>query len=210
MTSIQLVRSTSSHESCVYVPPFPGPLRHWLAALGTLCRCLSHHIRLSRLHLPAPLRSPGVTRLHRYYERSDSCVEARQPRPRRSLRRAVPWDPFSFLHHAGLLASRVLSLQSLPSPITPLPPMTALSPNPSASWVSRYTGRGFATRMQARQSVKPNRVCFRYGRLRSPSVALHPASRRRSYGRLQAGVGLPEEDLHLSEQNALASAHPRA
>src|ERR1700740_2892184 len=40
-------------------------------------------------------------------------------------------------NHAGLLASRVLSLQSLPSPTTPLPPMTALSPNPSASRDSR-------------------------------------------------------------------------
>jgi hypothetical protein len=29
------------------------------------------------------------------------------PWPRRSLRRAVPQDPFSFLHHAGLLACRV-------------------------------------------------------------------------------------------------------
>jgi len=64
--------------------------------------------------------------------------------------------------------------------------------------------------MQARQSARPNRVCFRYGRLCSPSVALHPASRRRSYGQLQAGVGLPEEDLHLPEQITLARAHPPA
>src|SRR5215469_9851274 len=56
------------------------------------------------------------------------------------------------------------------------------------------------------QSARPNRVCFRYGRLCSPSVAPHPASRRRSYGWLQAGVGLPEEDLHLPGQNALTSA----
>jgi hypothetical protein len=34
----------------------------------------------------------------------------------------------------------------------------------------------------------------------------HPASRRRSYGRLQADVGLPEEDLHLPGWIALASA----
>src|SRR5215470_7316775 len=60
--------------------------------------------------------------------------------------------------------------------------------------------------MQARRSAWPNRVCFRYGRLCSPSVAPHPASRRRSYGWLQAGVGLPEEDLHLPGQNALTSA----
>ena len=42
----------------------------------------------------------------------------------------------------------------------------------------------------------------------SPSVALHPASLRRSYGRLQAGEGLPEEDLHLSGKMRL-QAHER-
>ena len=34
--------------------------------------------------------------------------------------------------------------------------------------------------------------------IRSPSVALHPASRRRSYSQLQAGERLPEADLHRS------------
>ena len=38
---------------------------------------------------------------------------------------------------------------------------------------------------------------------RSPPVALHLASRRRSYDQLQAGVGVPEEDLHLSGQTRL-------
>ena len=31
-------------------------------------------IQTSRLHLPAPLGSTGITRLHRYYECSDSCA----------------------------------------------------------------------------------------------------------------------------------------
>ena len=35
---------------------------------------------------------------------------------------------------------------------------------------------------------------------RSPPVAPHPASRRRSYSWLQAGERIPEEDLHLSDQ----------
>ena len=30
----------------------------------------------SHIHLPASLRSPGITRLQRYYERSDSCLAA--------------------------------------------------------------------------------------------------------------------------------------
>ena len=35
---------------------------------------------------------------------------------------------------------------------------------------------------------------------RSPPVAPHPASRRRSYSWLQAGERIPEEDFHLSDQ----------
>src|SRR5947209_12133240 len=48
--------------------------------------------------------------------------------------------------------------------------------------------------------VRPNRVrqILRTGL--SPPVAPHPASRRRSYLRLQAGERMPEEDFHLSER----------
>jgi hypothetical protein len=92
------------------------------------------------------------------------------------------------------------------SPTTPLPPMTACHLTPQRHGIPVRTGSGFAFGGQARQSARPNRVCFHYGRLCSPSVALHPASRRRSYSWLQAGVGLPEEDLHLPEQNTLARA----
>jgi hypothetical protein len=42
----------------------------------------------------------------------------------------------------------------------------------------------------------------------SPSVAPHPASRRRSYSRLQAGVGIPGEDLHLPDQLRLQAHGP--
>jgi hypothetical protein len=34
----------------------------------------------------------------------------------------------------------------------------------------------------------------------SPPVAPHPASRRRSYVRLQAGGGIPGDDLHLPDR----------
>ena len=43
---------------------------------------------------------------------------------------------------------------------------------------------------------------------RSPPVASHPASRRRSYLQIQAGERLPEEDLHLSDQTN-SQTHPR-
>jgi hypothetical protein len=82
--------------------------------------------RTSRLHLPAPLRSPGITKLHRYCRCSASCAEARRRSLFCSSRRAVPVS-FLLVRHAGLLASRVPSLQSLLSPTTQLPPMIALT-----------------------------------------------------------------------------------
>src|SRR5882672_10828273 len=114
------------------------------------------------------------------------------------------------LRRAGLLASRVPSLQSLPSPTTSLPPMIALSPNPSASWASCVC----AHRPGLRLSIAGSPVSTAESSLLSlrttpsPSVAPHLASRRRSYGRLQAGVGLPVEDLHLLDRMRLR-AHDR-
>src|SRR5215831_16461780 len=61
------------------VPSGPA-VRPALISVRTLSGGFSHKAilsvsfrmgRTSRLHLPAPLRSPGITRLHRYYECSD-------------------------------------------------------------------------------------------------------------------------------------------
>ena len=43
------------------------------------------------LHLPAPLRSPGITRLHRYYGCSDSCDMPRACRLRTGLSAYCVW-----------------------------------------------------------------------------------------------------------------------
>jgi len=46
---------------------------------------------------------------------------------------------------------------------------------------------------------------------RSPPAAPHPASRRRSCSRLQAGERIPEEDFHLSDQTRFqAHWNPRS
>ncbi|MBM4329432.1 MAG: hypothetical protein FJ118_19985, partial [Deltaproteobacteria bacterium] len=61
--------------------------------------------------------------------------------------------------------------------------------------------RGSRLRHQLADSPKPpgrnGFVNLRTGR--SPPVALHPALRRRSDSRLQAGEGIPGEDFHLSD-----------
>jgi hypothetical protein len=115
-------------------------------------------------------------------------------------------ESFLLLRRAGLLASRVPSLQSLPSPTTQLPPMIALAPNPSASWASCSHRSGLRLSLAGSPVSMAESSLLSLRMTLSPSVAPHPTSRRRSYGRLQAGVGLPEEHLHLPGQNALASA----
>ena len=58
----------------------PAPAERDLSGLCSRCRhcrrCVFRRSGHSRIHLPASLRSPGVTRLRRYYGRSDSCPAA--------------------------------------------------------------------------------------------------------------------------------------
>ena len=105
---------------------------------------------------------------------------------------------------SGLPASRDRSSKhSVPNHLSV--PAVALTHNPSA-------------RQAFRASPQMRRLADRTGRngfviLRtalSRPVAFHPSSRRRSYFQLQAGVCMPEEDLHLSGRSrAQAHSSPR-
>lgn len=93
-------------------------------------------------HLPGTLRSTSITRLHHYYGSSDSCRD-------QSSRQV------SLLHE-----------QDRPA----IPPPTTWSLRRSLSHVTpqrlrlpRNRGLGFATRRQARQTTRPNRVHLRCG-----------------------------------------------
>ena len=101
--------------------------------------------------------------------------------------------------HAGLLASR--NPPSEPSVSNHRPaPMVALTPNPSAPWASPPVGKVWASPLDRRLARRYGRIEFVNLRMtHSPPVAPHPASRRRSYVRLQAGVGIPGEDFHLPD-----------
>jgi hypothetical protein len=82
-------------------------------------------------------------------------------------------------------------------------PVVALTPNPSARRASR-SSRVRVSSVPSRLTGRPGRIEFVNLRTtRSLPVALHLASRRRSYVQLQAGVGVPEEDSHLSDQTHL-------
>jgi len=142
----------------------------------------------SRLHLPAPLRSTGITQLQRYYECSDSCA----------WMCVWPTRPGTHpLPAAAQVSPRHLPhLPGSPSPTTPPPPPTALSPVLSASEASR-SSRVWASPFHPTGQGPEGRLWLasRHGRIEfvslriahSPSVAPHPTSRRRSYGRLQDG-----------------------
>ena len=87
----------------------------------------------------------------------------------------------------------------IPSPTTLGLPPSLSHPTPQRVGLLTRVSPGFATESQARQlSGRIALVILRTDR--SPPAAPHPASRRRSGIRLQAGEGVPEEDFHLSDQ----------
>ena len=97
-------------------------------------------------------------------------------------------------HRTGLPALRVWpSEHSVPNHLTA--PAVALAHNPSARrafWASPFPSR---------LAGRPGRNGFVILRTaRSLPVASHPLSQGRSYFQLQAGVCMPEEDFHLSDQ----------
>ncbi len=107
----------------------------------------------------------------------------------------------------GLPASR--NRPSEPSVSNHRPaPMAAFTPRPSPGQALTPQRHRLPPLPGVWASPLYRRLARRYGRIeflivrmaRSPPVALHPASRRRSYNRLQAGVGIPGEDLHLPDQ----------
>ena len=209
MPSKPLVQPTTSRESCACPavfrasPALISRLRHSRRCLSTIFGC---HVS-TFLHPFAPPALPGflatMGALTPAWRRDPAACSA--PCGGRYLGILSPscTTQVSLLH--VFCPSRAFRLQPPRCPPWPLCHLT-----PQRHGIPALHRLGFALGMQARQSAWPNRVCFRYGRLCSPSVALHLASRRRSYGQLQAGVGLPEEDLHLTEQNGSQGAHPPA
>lgn len=146
-------------------------------------------MRPSRVSLPAPLRSTPVTAPHRYYGRSDSCAggssardeHEHRPDPAQVSLRPVPYhDDHSVSTH-----------QTCPG--------TAFTRYPSAATSSPPDGGLRFRQFDAGSSLTSGRIEFVILRTgHSPSIALHLASRRRSYRWVRAGERMPGEDFHLS------------
>ena len=117
-----------------------------------------------------------------------------------------------FSARMGTVTPRQVSRPTEVSPLhvtrpseTILPPTTQLPPSPLLHATPQLDGSPLAgARLHQWFAGSPGTsgrikfVLLRTGL--SPPVAPHPASRRRSYLRLQAGERMPEEDFHLSER----------
>ena len=152
----------------------------------------------SRLHLPASLRSPGVTRLHRYYGRSDSWSADAQ-------RRVCPTgSPGLVMNPSDPSASNHPSSPGLPRLSFGQPGFTAwnrgLPPPPPSR--GRWRHLDFALYQQARRDDRPNRVHLRCGRI-TPLRLLSTPPRGDA---VTFGYGVPEnpgKDLHLADSKPL-------
>ncbi len=115
-------------------------------------------------------------------------------------------------HEHRFVTTQVSLIHAWPSrsfrPQPPHGPCRRFLTLPLSATASGIPGRASPLHSRLAADSRPNRV--RHPRTdRSPPVAPHPASRRRSYIRLQAGERLPEEDSHLSDQTRF-QAHSAA
>ena len=162
-------------------------------------------------------------RFHRPLPRFPACLAGRHSREGRSvsasashLPSCTPFAPSplrDFLATMGALTPaghsptlgqvsliHVSDLPTPPSPTTPQALDADFARYPSSHRVSCLR-RSRLHLSYAGSPTLTGRIEFVILRMdRSPPVAPHPASRRRSYSWLQAGERIPEEDSHLSDQ----------
>lgn len=98
-----------------------------------------------------------------------------------------------------------VSLIHMPDLPTILSPLTWMAPAPLSHATPQLAGlplQVWTSPLASRLAAHPGRIEFVILQTgSSPPVALHLASQRRNYSRLQAGERLPEEDFHLSNQS---------
>ena len=171
----------------------------WHCRRFVFLRCVRHKSTFLR-----SLRSTSVTRLPRYYGRSDSCSPGSSAYTRfRAL-----------LHELQHLHEQVSPIYACGLPTFPSPIIRRLLSQLFHATPQLDTfplcvrGPGFAFGMQAHQ-LSPDRIEFVILRTcRSPPAAPHPALRRRSCYWLRAGERLPGGDFHPSDHRAFRAHIP--
>jgi hypothetical protein len=198
--SVQADRSTQSHRFQV------SPA--CLASAGTVAGCVS--ICLSIAYPPSchPFAPPALPGFIATMGGSDSCAAGssspsgeNEHRPFR--RTGLPTYMFGLPEHSvpSHLARPRHRFCTQPFSVTGFRNRSLPDCRPGA------LSRSGLHHCEAGSSLRPGRIGFVILRTaRSPPVALHISFRRCSYFRLQAGVCMPGEDLHLSDQTH-SSAH---
>jgi hypothetical protein len=137
------------------------------------------------------LRSIPITGLPRYYGRSDSCPAG---------------SSVALWQHEHRLCTEQVSLINTPdlpippSPTTPRPPASLYHATPQLAGSPADSGFRLHHWLVGSPTLA-GRIEFLIVEMdRSPPVASHPVSRRRSYSRLQTGERMSGEDFHLSDQ----------
>lgn len=147
-----------------------------------------------------PLRSTGITLLHRYYEHSESCqasvcaIEAQTPS-------FLPDRPPCFTYPA---------FASIPSPNTRSPPDDAFAHDPSARQAPRTTRvQASLSRLQARRTTRPYRVRLYYGLdARLLLLSTPPRGDAVAVDYWPERVCMPQGDFHPSDQVRLQAYNP--
>jgi len=178
----------------------PSPSGLGLSGLFSLWHCRrSFFLRYLR-HVSTflrSLRSTSVTRFLRYYGRSDSCSLGSSAYTRS---RVLSHELLTCCEQVSPITRVGLPDHSVSNHPTCTPSLLLhATPQLDGSPLSRSRFRLCASGLTG----TPGRIEFvtlRTGR--SPPVAPHLASRRRSYSRLRAGERVPEGDFHPSVQRA--------
>ncbi len=177
--------------------------RSCLAVSDTVERLLCPLASPCRIYLAASLGSTSITRLHRYYGGSDSC------------RGLIACNEIDRSDRSPLFTHS--STAPILSPTTPIrlhipfdEPLSISSYPYRVCSVHWPIARDQASPYLRRLAPYESRIEFNhFVNLRtgcSPSVASHPASRRRSYGRLQGRRAMPRWGLEPHCCSALKGA----
>jgi hypothetical protein len=189
----------ASHETRQYVEPGVSSVLRRAHAENTLTGLASRHSRqLAFYSIPCStsislrsLRSIPITGLPRYYGRSDPCPAGSSVALKQHEHRLCTGQ-VSLLHAPELPIPPSPTTSSLSTSLLHVTPQLVESPDSLGSRLHLYP---------AGSPALVGRIEFVILRMdRSPPAAPHPASRRRSCFRLQAGERMPGGGFHPSVQ----------
>ena len=160
----------------------------------------THRIRHSLACLAFPGTNTGLSSINLNLTHPPSCTPSLHAHYRHFITTMGTLNPVRLSSSYRPPYVTCAAFLTIPAPTTLCTPRRSFNTLPvSSTGLPNTSGsrlRSLASRLAG--STRPNRV--RYLRTgRSPPVASHPASWRRSYSRLQAGERMPGGDSHPSD-----------